>query len=210
VPEAVRNLADVRVGQLEPRVRVMVRLLAALGRPANFELLQLLSRYPADIILWADELEGWVAQASADTSGSRRASRPALRSPRGPAYATAGVPCDTRIARRTRTCVSLRPNGRRREASRNTRTLLGCGTGRTARSRSTGRTDRRRRAPRRDRGGAYPSFRRLDSPGTGDLGQGPRRRVESRHRDGAVHQPKTCRCTSPRCCASLASADAEI
>jgi DNA-binding CsgD family transcriptional regulator/tetratricopeptide (TPR) repeat protein len=43
VPEAVRNLADVRVGQLEPRVRDMVRLLAALGRPAGFELLQLLS-----------------------------------------------------------------------------------------------------------------------------------------------------------------------
>ena len=35
VPEAVRNLADVRVGQLEPRVREMVRLLAALGRPAS-------------------------------------------------------------------------------------------------------------------------------------------------------------------------------
>ena len=44
VPEAVRNLADVRVGQLEPRVREMVRLLAALGRPAGFELLQLLSQ----------------------------------------------------------------------------------------------------------------------------------------------------------------------
>jgi predicted ATPase len=32
VPEAVRNLADVHVGQLGPRVREMVRLLAALGR----------------------------------------------------------------------------------------------------------------------------------------------------------------------------------
>jgi DNA-binding CsgD family transcriptional regulator/tetratricopeptide (TPR) repeat protein len=47
-PEAVRNLADVRVGKLEPRVRDMVRLLAALGRPAGFELLQLLSSDPTE------------------------------------------------------------------------------------------------------------------------------------------------------------------
>jgi hypothetical protein len=119
-------------------------------------LLQLISRYPADIILGADEPRGLGG------AGQRR--------------------------------IPPAQGGR---AVR----LYG---------RPTGRTDRRRRAPRRDRGGAYPSFRRLDSPGTGDLGQGPRRRVESRHRDGAVHQPKTCRCTSPRCCASLASADAEI
>ncbi len=44
VPEAVRNLADVRVAQLAPRVREMVRLLAVLGRPAGFELLQLLAK----------------------------------------------------------------------------------------------------------------------------------------------------------------------
>ena len=44
VPEAVRNLADVRVGQLEPQVRDLVRLLAAVGRPATFELLELLSQ----------------------------------------------------------------------------------------------------------------------------------------------------------------------
>jgi len=48
VPEAVRNLADVRVTQLAPRVREMVRLLAALGRPAGFELMQVLSRYPPE------------------------------------------------------------------------------------------------------------------------------------------------------------------
>ena len=53
VPEAVRNLADVRVGQLAPRVREMVRLLAALGRPAGFELLQLLSKDPPDELLAA-------------------------------------------------------------------------------------------------------------------------------------------------------------
>ena len=53
VPEAVRNLADVRVGQLEPRVREMVRLLAALGRPASFELLQLLSNDSPDELLAA-------------------------------------------------------------------------------------------------------------------------------------------------------------
>ena len=43
VPEAVRNLADVRVGQLEPQARDLVRLLAAVGRPATFELLDVLS-----------------------------------------------------------------------------------------------------------------------------------------------------------------------
>ena len=32
--------------------------------------------------------------------------------------------------------------------------------------------------------------RRLNSTRTGDLGQGRRRRIESRHRDGAVHQPE--------------------
>jgi DNA-binding CsgD family transcriptional regulator/tetratricopeptide (TPR) repeat protein len=53
VPEAVRNLADVRVGQLEPTVRDMVRLLAALGRPADFELLQLLSKAAPDELLAA-------------------------------------------------------------------------------------------------------------------------------------------------------------
>ena len=53
VPEAVRNLADVRVGQLEPQVRDMVRLLAAVGRPATFELLELLSRDPTDKLLGA-------------------------------------------------------------------------------------------------------------------------------------------------------------
>ena len=53
VPEAVRNLADVRVGQLQPRVREMVRLLAALGRPATFELLQLLSNDSPDELLAA-------------------------------------------------------------------------------------------------------------------------------------------------------------
>ena len=53
VPEAVRNLADVRVGQLEPRVREMVRLLAALGRPAGFELLELLSKDSPDELLVA-------------------------------------------------------------------------------------------------------------------------------------------------------------
>ena len=42
VPEAVRNLADVRVGQLEPQARDLVRLLAAVGRPATFELLDVL------------------------------------------------------------------------------------------------------------------------------------------------------------------------
>jgi DNA-binding CsgD family transcriptional regulator/tetratricopeptide (TPR) repeat protein len=47
VPEAVRNLADVRVGQLAPRVRDLVRLLAALGRPADFELVRVLSGDPA-------------------------------------------------------------------------------------------------------------------------------------------------------------------
>jgi predicted ATPase len=53
VPEAVRNLADIRVGQLAPRVRDLVRLLAALGRPADFELLQLLSQNPADELVAA-------------------------------------------------------------------------------------------------------------------------------------------------------------
>ena len=53
VPEAVRNLADIRVGQLEPRVREMVRLLAALARPAGFELLQLLSKDSPDELLVA-------------------------------------------------------------------------------------------------------------------------------------------------------------
>ena len=53
LPEAVRNLADVRVGQLAPRVREMVRLLAALGRPAGFELLQLLSKDPPNELLAA-------------------------------------------------------------------------------------------------------------------------------------------------------------
>ena len=53
VPEAVRNLADVRVAQLAPRVREMVRLLAALGRPAGFELLQLLSKDSPDELLAA-------------------------------------------------------------------------------------------------------------------------------------------------------------
>ncbi len=53
VPEAVRNLADVRVGQLEPRVRDLVRLLAAVGRPATFELLQLLSQDSAEDLLAA-------------------------------------------------------------------------------------------------------------------------------------------------------------
>jgi DNA-binding CsgD family transcriptional regulator/tetratricopeptide (TPR) repeat protein len=53
VPEAVRNLADVRVGQLEPQVRDMVRLLAAVGRPATFELLELLSTDPSDKLLAA-------------------------------------------------------------------------------------------------------------------------------------------------------------
>ena len=48
VPEAVRNLADVRVAQLAPRVREMVRLLAVLGRPAGFELLQLLAKNSHD------------------------------------------------------------------------------------------------------------------------------------------------------------------
>jgi DNA-binding CsgD family transcriptional regulator/tetratricopeptide (TPR) repeat protein len=51
VPEAVRNLADVRIDQLAPRVRDMVRLLAALGRPASFELLQLLSKVPAEALV---------------------------------------------------------------------------------------------------------------------------------------------------------------
>ena len=53
VPEAVRNLADVRVGQLEPRIHDLVRLLAALGRPARFELLQLLSNDTPDELLAA-------------------------------------------------------------------------------------------------------------------------------------------------------------
>jgi DNA-binding CsgD family transcriptional regulator/tetratricopeptide (TPR) repeat protein len=53
VPEVVRNLADVRVGQLEPRVRELVRLLAALGRPAGFELLQLLSKGSREELLAA-------------------------------------------------------------------------------------------------------------------------------------------------------------
>jgi len=48
VPEAVRNLADIRVAQLAPRVREMVRLLAVLGRPAGFELLQLLAKNSHD------------------------------------------------------------------------------------------------------------------------------------------------------------------
>jgi DNA-binding CsgD family transcriptional regulator/tetratricopeptide (TPR) repeat protein len=48
VPEAVRNLADVRVSQLEPRARDLVRLLAAVGRPATFELLRLLSQDSAE------------------------------------------------------------------------------------------------------------------------------------------------------------------
>jgi DNA-binding CsgD family transcriptional regulator/tetratricopeptide (TPR) repeat protein len=53
VPEAMRNVADVRVGQLAPRVREMVRLLAALGRPAGFELLQLFSSDPAEELVAA-------------------------------------------------------------------------------------------------------------------------------------------------------------
>ena len=53
VPEAVRNLADVRVGQLEPRAREMLQLLAALGRPAGFELLQLLTKDSPDELLTA-------------------------------------------------------------------------------------------------------------------------------------------------------------
>jgi DNA-binding CsgD family transcriptional regulator/tetratricopeptide (TPR) repeat protein len=53
VPEAVRNLADIRVGQLAPHVRDLVRLLAALGRPASFELLQLLSSGAAEELLAA-------------------------------------------------------------------------------------------------------------------------------------------------------------
>jgi DNA-binding CsgD family transcriptional regulator/tetratricopeptide (TPR) repeat protein len=53
VPEAIRNLADVRVAQLAPRVREMVRLLAALGRPAGFELLRLLFKESSDELLAA-------------------------------------------------------------------------------------------------------------------------------------------------------------
>jgi predicted ATPase len=53
VPEAVRDLADVRVGHLEPQVRDLVRLLAAVGRPATFELLQLFSQDPAEELLAA-------------------------------------------------------------------------------------------------------------------------------------------------------------
>ncbi|HWI00794.1 MAG TPA: AAA family ATPase [Propionibacteriaceae bacterium] len=53
VPEAVRNVADVRVGHLAPHVREMVRLLAAIGRPAGFELLQLLSSDPAEELVAA-------------------------------------------------------------------------------------------------------------------------------------------------------------
>jgi DNA-binding CsgD family transcriptional regulator/tetratricopeptide (TPR) repeat protein len=53
VPEAVRDLADVRMGQLTPRVRDLIRLLAALGRPAGFELIQLLSSEPTDELVHA-------------------------------------------------------------------------------------------------------------------------------------------------------------
>jgi tetratricopeptide (TPR) repeat protein len=53
VPEAVRNLADVRVGRLEPRAREIVRLLAALGRPARFELLHLLTKDSPDQLVAA-------------------------------------------------------------------------------------------------------------------------------------------------------------
>jgi tetratricopeptide (TPR) repeat protein len=48
VPETVRNLADVRVGHVEPQVRDLVRLLAAVGRPAAFELLRLLFQDSAE------------------------------------------------------------------------------------------------------------------------------------------------------------------
>ncbi len=53
VPEAVRNLADVRVGQLEPQARDLVRLLAAVGRPATFELLDVLSSDSTEELLGA-------------------------------------------------------------------------------------------------------------------------------------------------------------
>ena len=53
VPEAVRNLADVRVGQLEPQARDLVRLLAAIGRPATFELLDVLSSDSTEELLAA-------------------------------------------------------------------------------------------------------------------------------------------------------------
>jgi DNA-binding CsgD family transcriptional regulator/tetratricopeptide (TPR) repeat protein len=53
VPEAVRNLADVRVGQLELQARDIVRLLAAVGRPATFELLEALSADSTEELLAA-------------------------------------------------------------------------------------------------------------------------------------------------------------
>jgi predicted ATPase len=73
VPEVMRNLADVRVGQLAPHVRDMVRLLAALGRPASFELLRLLSKEPPDELLAAlhSAVDTAILTVEAETSSYR-------------------------------------------------------------------------------------------------------------------------------------------
>jgi len=69
----MRNLADVRVGQLAPHVRDMVRLLAALGRPAGFELLQLLSKDASDELLAAlhSAVDAAILTVEAETSSYR-------------------------------------------------------------------------------------------------------------------------------------------
>jgi predicted ATPase len=46
VPEVVRDAAEVRVALLPSSDRDVVRLLAALGRPATFDLIQILSGHP--------------------------------------------------------------------------------------------------------------------------------------------------------------------
>jgi predicted ATPase len=51
VPEVVRDTAEVRVALLPSSDRDVVRLLAALGRPATFELIQILSGRPAPELL---------------------------------------------------------------------------------------------------------------------------------------------------------------
>jgi DNA-binding CsgD family transcriptional regulator/tetratricopeptide (TPR) repeat protein len=81
VPEAIRNLADVRVAQLAPCVREMVQLLAALGRPAGFELLRLLSKESSDELLAAlhSVVDTAIVTVDRETSTLRQAQGGAYR-----------------------------------------------------------------------------------------------------------------------------------
>jgi predicted ATPase len=51
VPEVARDAAEVRLAPLPTDDRAVIRLLAALGRPASFELIQILAGRPSDDLL---------------------------------------------------------------------------------------------------------------------------------------------------------------